>query len=244
MLLECLKSLKSLGNCFYKNVNYKDQIPHIKVIYEEEIQELQMIEDFVFMRRNITVEREEVFTNVEELLKFEKKEQVKKISLRNMGLSDISFIVQFPNLLSLDLSFNNLQDLTILGELKKLSKINLSYNTFNLTKGLENCINLEELYMVFNNIDSIDELKFLTNLKVLDIEDTKIVSIEALDELKHLEYIYAPFICSFGSIKNKLKNEFTFSQLIGKGIMSSTIYLNKFYLLTDGIHMGRKKFIL
>ena len=244
MWLECLQSLKSIGNCFYKNVNYKDQIPHIKIIYEEEIEELQMIEDFIFMRKDIIVEREEIFITVDDLLKFEKKEKVTKISLRNMGLSDISFITQFPNILSLDLSFNNLRDLTILGEVKKLNKLNLSYNTFSSLKGLENCSNLEELYMIYNNIDNIDEIKFLSLLRILDIEDTKITSIEALDELKHLEYIYVPFVCSFGSINRKLKNEFTFSQLIGKGIISSTIYFNKFYILSDGIHMGRKKFIL
>jgi Leucine-rich repeat (LRR) protein len=98
--------------------------------------------------------------------------------------------------------------------------------------------------MIYNNIDNIDELKSLSSLRVLDIEDTKINSIETLDELKHLEYIYVPFVCSFGSINRKLKNQFTFSKLIGKGIMSSTIYFNKFYVLSDGIHMGRKKFIL
>ena len=247
MWFDCLqnfKSLRSLSNCFYKSINYKEQIPHIKVIYEEEVEDVQYIEDFVFIKSKIIIEREDIFTTVDDLLKFEKKDKVTKISLRNMALSDISFITQFPNLTSLDLSFNNLKDLTVLGEIKNLRKLNISYNTFSSLKGLENCINLEELYMVFNNIENIDELKFLSSLRVLDIEDTKVNSIESLDEIKHLEYIYAPFVCSFGSIKKKLKNEFTFSQLIGKGIMSSTIYLNKLYLLTDGIHMGRKKFIL
>jgi Leucine-rich repeat (LRR) protein len=244
MWFDCLQSLKSFGNCFYKNVNYKEQIPHIKVIYEEEVEDLQMIEDFIFMKRNIIVEREEVFITVEDLLKFDKKDLVTKISLRNMALSDISFITQFQNVLSLDISFNNLRDLTVLGELKKLKKLNLSYNTFSTLKGLENCTDLEELYMIFNNIDKIDELKFLTNLKFLDIEDTKVDSIEILDELKHLEYVYTPFICSTGNIKRKLKSEFTFSQLSGKGNMNATLYLNKFYLLSDGINIGRKKFIL
>lgn len=244
MWFDCLQSFKSFGNCFYKNVNYKEQIPHIKIIYEEEIEDFQMIEDFIFMKRNIIVEREEVFITVDDLLKFEKKELVTKISLRNMALSEISFITQFPNVLSLDLSFNNLRDLTVLGELKKLKKLNLSYNTFSTIKGLDNCTDLEELYMIFNNIDKIDELKFLTNLKFLDIEDTKVDSIEILDELKHLEYVYTPFVCSTGNIKRKLKNEFTFSQLSGKGNTNATIYLNKFYLLSDGINIGRKKFIL
>ncbi len=243
MWFDCLQRLKSIGNCFYKNINYKEQMPHIKVIYEQEEEDLVMIEDFIFMRRKIMVEKEEVFTNVEELLKFEKKELVTKINLRNMALSDISFITQFPNVISLDLSFNNLRDLSILGELKNLKKLNLSYNTFSSTKGLENCINLEELYMIFNNIDKIDELKFLTNLKVLVIEDTKVDSIEILDELKHLEYVYTPFVCSTGNIKRKLKTDFTFSQLSGKGNMNAKLYFNKFYLLSDGINMGRKNFI-
>jgi Leucine-rich repeat (LRR) protein len=222
----------------------KELLPHIQIFYSEESEHFEMLEDGFFIKNSFIIEKEETFETVEKLLEFNKKESVVKISLRNMNISDISFLNEFPGVISLDLSFNNIKDLSTLSKLEKLKKLNLSYNTFTSLKGLEGCQNLEQLFMIFNPIENIDELKSLSSLKVLDIEETMVKSIELLDELKNLEYVYIPFVCKFGLVINKLKNIVTFSKLIGKGATSSKLYLNNIYVLSDGVHVGRKKFIL
>jgi Leucine-rich repeat (LRR) protein len=240
MLLKCFGSLKN----FINSNRIIETNPFITLIYLEEIEEIEIIEDFILFKQKIWVEKTEKFDSVSKLLEFNKKESVIKLSLRNMNISDISFLEMFPNLISLDLSFNNIKDLEPINNLKKLKKLNISYNLFDSVKGLENCTNLEQLYMVFNNISDITELKYLSSLKTIDLENTEVKSIDILDELKYLEYIYTPLETDLGKITNKLKNHFTFSELIGKGITSSKLFFNRFYLLTDGINYGRKTFSL
>lgn len=228
-----------------KSVDYhKEILPHIKIVYLEEKDEFEIIEEGIIIKQKCVKEYIELFDSVEKLLEFNKKDSIIRLSLRNMNISDITFLTQFPNLISVDLSFNNIKELSVLSKLEKLKKINLSYNTFTSIKGLAGCQNLEELFMVFNPIESVDELKSLSSLRVLDIEETMVTSIEYLDELKHLEYVYIPFACTLGMINNKLKNIIAFSKLIGKGAISSKVYFNHIYLLSDGLYFGRKKFVL
>ena len=240
----CYDTYLEYSNSVNSAIHTRESLPHIKVIYLEEKDDIEMIEEGIFFRQKCMFEYTEIFDSVEKLLQFNKKNSVIKLSLRNMNISDITFLTQFPNIISLDLSFNNIKDLSILSKLEKLKKINLSYNSFTSVKGLEGCQNLEELYMLFNPIDSVNELKSLSSLRVIDIEDTMVNSIEVLDELKRLEYVYVPFVCTLGLITNKLKNMITFSKLIGKGATSSKIYFNNIYLLSDGLYYGRKKFEL
>jgi hypothetical protein len=247
MCIEYFNSCLDYFNTKNKNIsvdNHKELLPHIKLVCLKEKEEYNMIEDGIFVKHKYLMEYTEIYDSFEKFLEFKDKDSVIRLSLRNMNISDITFLTQFPNLISLDLSFNNIKELSGFSKLEKLKKLNLSYNTFTSVKGLEKNQNLEELFMACNPIDSVDELKSLSSLRVLDIEETMVSSIEVLDELKHLEYVYVPFICRLGLISNKLKNIMTFSKLIGKGLTSSTVYFNNIYLLSDGLYFGRKKFTL
>ena len=111
--LDCFKSTKSVEN-------YKELLPHIKVVYLEEKEEFEMIEEGILIKQKYMMEYTEIFDSIEKLLEFNKRESVIRVSVRNMNISDITFLTQFPNLISLDLSFNNIKELSSLSKLEKL----------------------------------------------------------------------------------------------------------------------------
>jgi hypothetical protein len=249
--MDCLKSLSKCFNSYvFPKTESLDNQPHIEIYWFEE-ENIEFFVEHYFFSHKVNVLREKHLKSLDDLLKVENKDKITKLSLKNMGIDDISFLKDFPNITSLDLAFNKLTHLiqfTEFESLHNLVKLNLSYNTFYTLKGLSKCINLEELYLTYNTLNNSDleELKSLTSLRVLDIDETQITSIEMLDELKYLEYVYMPFFCKFGNVGRKLKNDLLDSNRLfyGRGILSSNIYFKKFYMLSDGTNWGRKKFVI
>ncbi|MBR5280566.1 MAG: leucine-rich repeat domain-containing protein [Clostridia bacterium] len=116
-------------------------------------------------------------------------QQLTSFSARVCGIADISEIIYFTNLESLDLKGNRITDLTPLGSLTKLKKLDISKN-FTLLSGdrekglnlapIKNLVLLEELNASGNMITDISPLAGLACLRVLDVQNNRLTDLSAL----------------------------------------------------------------
>lgn len=140
-------------------------------------------------------------------------QQLTSFSARVCGISDISEIVYFTNLETLDLKGNRITDLTPLGSLTKLKKLDISKN-FTLLSGdrekglnlapLKSLVLLEELNASGNMITDISPLAGLACLKVLDVQNNRLTDISPLATCVGIESLN---IASNYHINNSTMNE-------------------------------------
>ncbi|CDO93514.1 unnamed protein product [Kluyveromyces dobzhanskii CBS 2104] len=159
-------------------------------------------------------------------------DSMEEIDLYDNRIKHISKSVNlFPNLKTLDLSFNkirtiknvdnlgNLENLYFvqnkiskienLGTLSKLKNLELGGNRVTEIgpddfKGLTN---LEEIWLGKNSIPRLINLHHLKNLKILSIQSNKLKKIEGLEELENLEELYLShnFISKIEGLEKNLK---------------------------------------
>ena len=99
----------------------------------------------------------------------------------NPGISNIEVIRNFPNLVRLDLPFNNISDLSPVQDLPYLTRLTVSHNNLddealNALAGLEN---LTFLALSSNNLSDVSALASLPNLKRLELYGNDIEKKEA-----------------------------------------------------------------
>lgn len=141
------------------------------------------------------------------------KESLQELDFYDNRIKHItSHLESFPNIETLDLSFNNikhikhLQNMTKLKELffvqNRISKIekletltaieNLEFggNRIEVIENLNHFVNLRQLWLGQNRITKLAGLQGLKNLRVLSIQSNQIEKIEGLDDLTSLEEFY------------------------------------------------------
>ncbi|XP_065673321.1 leucine-rich repeat and guanylate kinase domain-containing protein isoform X5 [Hydra vulgaris] len=130
------------------------------------------------------------------------------LSLKNKNLMDISFLISYVHLQTVDLSHNNISDLSALLSLHYLISLNVSHNklekvfnhngssairiidcTFNFINEINDLSChplLETLLLDFNQIAKIDGLAKCTQLSELSLSHNKIENTFGLEHLKFL----------------------------------------------------------
>ncbi|QEU60438.1 Sds22 [Kluyveromyces lactis] len=137
----------------------------------------------------------------------------------------------FPNLKTLDLSFNKIRTIKNVDKLVNLenlyfvqNKISKIENLGSLTKlknlelggnrikeigpdDLKGLVNLEEIWLGKNSIPKLINLQHLKNLRILSIQSNKLKKFEGLEELSNLEELYVShnFISKIEGLENNLK---------------------------------------
>ena len=101
-------------------------------------------------------------------------------------LEDISALSYCPNLITLELSMNNISNLDGIANHPELRYINLSDNEIEIIEGLSNVPKVLSLNLSKNKIKEISGLDGLTRLNDLDLSDNKLTQITGLQNLKHL----------------------------------------------------------
>ena len=198
--------------------------------------------DDVIISSGITCEYQYSFDDIDDLLTFKKKGDVKMINIANMDIDDLTFVEKFVNLETLDATNNKIVNISPITRLKRLKNLNISYNPISDISPLSLCNSLEKIFLNDTSIESLHSLMSLNDLRVLDIGNTRITSINCLDELKNIEYICMPLLTKSKNLERKLHNTITFAYS-GKSIMRYKIYFGLFYLTVDGIQFGKYKFI-
>ncbi|BDX08280.1 leucine-rich repeat domain-containing protein [Planctobacterium marinum] len=107
------------------------------------------------------------------------------LSLRGLQLTDINFLSQFEQILSLDVSDNNISDLSPLENLIYNYRLNLSNNQItDISKiSLSSAPSLLYLYLAGNQITDVSYLSNLKELRILDLENNQVLDITALSDL-------------------------------------------------------------
>ena len=108
---------------------------------------------------------------------------LKRLSLENSGISDISLLAGLKELQHLGLSYNTIEDISPLAGLKKLIHLNLSDNSITDLSPLSGLTNLRELWIEGNpvtNFRPLDALNLTDFRSDVDVNDDGVVNIQDL----------------------------------------------------------------
>lgn len=95
------------------------------------------------------------------------------LNIYDSNVSDISVLANFPKLETLELDGNNISDISALANMKSLWVLSLENNNISDITVLENLTELRELYLTGNNISDISPLGKLEYLRDLDLSNNK-----------------------------------------------------------------------
>lgn len=113
--------------------------------------------------------------------------------LENSNLTDLSPLLEFPDILSIDLSNNKLINFQGLQNLKSLVRLTARRNDINDISVLENLTKLREINLEYNKLTKIDVFRNLVNLKNIQISENEISDISSLVNASKLESFWASF---------------------------------------------------
>ncbi|CAL6053769.1 T9SS_type A sorting domain-containing protein [Hexamita inflata] len=105
----------------------------------------------------------------------------------NMKIQNYSFLRQFENLTSLDLSYNKEIDLLIIQQIKLLTRLSLTDCELLNTSELGKLSNLQYLDISYNFGINISHLSFLSQLKCLNLSNCDIQCFGSLENQTNLE---------------------------------------------------------
>ena len=111
---------------------------------------------------------------------------VVELRLRECQIESMTWLIDFPALKKLDLSYNQIRKLEGLERLTSLTELYLSGNQISKLEGLNALTSLTELYLSGNQISKLEGLNALTSLTELYLLDNQIAKLEGLDHLTSL----------------------------------------------------------
>ena len=111
---------------------------------------------------------------------------VVELRLRECQIESMTWLIDFPALKKLDLSYNQIRKLEGLERLTSLTELYLSGNQISKLEGLNALTSLTELYLLDNQIAKLEGLNALTSLTELYLLDNQIAKLEGLDHLTSL----------------------------------------------------------
>lgn len=111
---------------------------------------------------------------------------LKKLTLRNCGISSIAALAPLTELTHLDISCNTIRNITPLAGLTKLTELSLNSNAVINLAPLADLKKLSKLDIAQNSVDSLDALASITGLKEIYMSSNQVTSIEALAQHKGL----------------------------------------------------------
>lgn len=125
--------------------------------------------------------------DIENLGKFTK---LKRLSLSNNNISDISCLSTLNSLEELDLYNNNVEDVSALSDMHSLYKLNLTYNNISDISDISELENMQVLWLSYNNISDISALENMEYLEEVVLDNNKITNIESLRDKTCLKELY------------------------------------------------------
>ena len=114
---------------------------------------------------------------------------LRRLDIRECGISDISDLSELTQLTSLDLRHNHISDLSPLEELINLTHLDLAGNLISDVSPLAGLTRLKELYLRENVIADVSPLSGLNNLEQLDLQNNAILDFSPLKGLAEKIYI-------------------------------------------------------
>ncbi|AKV64918.1 Leucine Rich Repeat (LRR)-containing protein [Porphyromonas gingivalis] len=115
---------------------------------------------------------------------------VVELCLRECQIESMTWLIDFPALKKLDLSYNQISKLEGLERLTSLTKLRLRSNQIRKLEGLDSLTSLTKLSLSDNQISKLEGLERLTSLAELYLLDNQISKLEGLERLTSLTELY------------------------------------------------------
>lgn len=119
--------------------------------------------------------------------------RIRHLYLYQANLPSYLFLSELEDLLSLDISSNDIGDISFLSKLKKLAWLDLSENLVDEISCLSELKELRSLNLSFNQVSDIpSDISFLSGLKELsaiDLSFNRIIDVSFLSKLKNLKLL-------------------------------------------------------
>lgn len=131
--------------------------------------------------------QEEIDWWVDRYFKQDSSGAVVELRLRECQIDSMAWLVDFPALKKLDLSYNQIRKFEGLDHLASLTELDLSYNQISKLEGLASLTSLTRLNLVGNQISKLEGLASLTSLTELYLSDNQISNLEGLKDLTQLQ---------------------------------------------------------
>ncbi|MCE8192480.1 leucine-rich repeat protein [Porphyromonas gingivalis] len=130
--------------------------------------------------------REEIGSWIDRYFKQDSSGAVVELRLRECQIESMAWLVDFPALKILDLSYNQISKLEGLDGLTSLTELYLWGNQISKLEGLDHLTSLTGLNLSGNQISKLEGLDHLTSLTWLDLSDNQIAKLEGLERLTSL----------------------------------------------------------
>lgn len=137
---------------------------------------------------------------------------LKEIDLSDRGIKDLEGIEYAVNLVSINLSKNNIRNISKIKNLKKLNNLELCENKIEDVSFFNELINLESIGLDCNNISSIPNLGNLKNLELINISNNKINDLSFIKSIrsKNVKIIASEQCILLNPISINYGEDFTF----------------------------------
>lgn len=106
-----------------------------------------------------------------------------------VGKLDGSVLKNFPNLIDIDCSCNNLTTLSGIEECSKLQELYAPCNELTSLAGIEKCIELKNLYCSNNKLTSLNSIKYNINLETIICSHNQLKSLSGIENLSQLSFL-------------------------------------------------------
>ena len=130
--------------------------------------------------------QEEIDWRTDRYFKQDSSGAVVELRLRECQIESMTWLIDFPALKKLDLSYNQIRKFEGLDHLASLTELDLSGNQIAKLEGLNALTSLTRLDLSGNQISKLESLASLTSLTRLDLSDNQIAKLEGLDSLTSL----------------------------------------------------------
>ena len=130
--------------------------------------------------------QEGISRSVNRYFKQDSSGAVVELRLRECQIESMTWLIDFPALKKLDLSYNQIRKLEGLERLTSLTELYLSGNQISKLEGLNALTSLTELYLLDNQIAKLEGLDHLTSLTGLNLSGNQIAKLEGLASLTSL----------------------------------------------------------
>ena len=130
--------------------------------------------------------QEEIDWRTDRYFKQDSSGAVVELRLRECQIESMTWLIDFPALKKLDLSYNQIRKFEGLDHLASLTELDLSGNQIAKLEGLNALTSLTQLDLSNNQISKLEGLDSLTSLTKLDLSYNQISKIDGLDHLTSL----------------------------------------------------------
>ncbi|MCE8178783.1 leucine-rich repeat protein [Porphyromonas gingivalis] len=134
--------------------------------------------------------QEEIDWRTDRYFKQDSSGAVVELRLRECQIESMTWLIDFPALKKLDLSYNQIRKFEGLDHLASLTELDLSGNQIAKLEGLERLTSLTGLYLRDNQIAKLEGLDHLTSLTGLYLSGNQIAKLEGLNALTSLTELY------------------------------------------------------